>query len=157
MCLASSSGETVCGSRQGTAGTRDGRDDDVVSTCAILITHTNRFALDDEFRIVERAHLRNVESFELGSGQEALSDDPVQDEIKDEAECENESDQGRNAHELRDELSRVAVEQPRDRASDAVPRAAVVTLTIREQPDRNHAPESVRAVDRNGSDRIVHL
>ena len=51
----------------------------------------------------------------------------------------------------------VAVEQARDVARHAVPRAAVVALAIGEEAHRDDAPDAVGAMNGDRADRIVHL
>ena len=53
-----------------------------------------RFLPKDKFGIAERSHLGDVESFQLRLRGDALSDEPINQQVEDEAEGEDEADQG---------------------------------------------------------------
>src|SRR5271166_975339 len=82
MNSVSISGGTECGSRQGSAGKRlwpkFGASFPVVACIAVVVgvigVCSSRWGLQFEFRIGHRAHLGEVEPFQLGLGGGALAD-----------------------------------------------------------------------------------
>src|SRR2546425_12966816 len=74
--------ETLCGSRQGTGGSDEGawgtRRLVVLATSAVDMIDlclVYRLRFEHEFRIAERAHFRNVETFELCLCRDAMAPD----------------------------------------------------------------------------------
>src|SRR6266545_2233804 len=99
MYSASRAGETVCGSRQGTAGRRKGVEG--VSSTDILLCRCGT-DLQFELGIAELSHFRQIEAFEFRLGGHALADDRVDDQVDDETEREDEADERDYADELGD-------------------------------------------------------
>src|SRR5919108_5984700 len=110
------------------------------------------FRLEDEFRIAECTHFRNIQALKLGLRGHAISHDRFDGQSEYEAEREHETDQRRNADELRDQLSGIAIEQSGHRSVHAIPRTRVVAPAVGEEADRNDAPQSVGTVDRDRAD-----
>src|SRR5438046_2354255 len=79
-----------------------------------------------ELRIAERAHLGQVEPLEFDVGADALPDEDVDQGVEDVGEGEDHPYQRTDADQLGHELAGIAVEEPGDRAVDAVPAPAVV-------------------------------
>src|SRR5438552_10202204 len=164
MYADSSSCETLCGSRQGTGGSDEG----VWGTRRLVVLATSaldmidlclvyRLRFEHEFRIAERAHFRDVEAFELRLRGHAMAPDRFDERVQHETEREDEADERRDADQLRDELSHVAVVETRHRPHHTVPRAAVVALAVGQEPDRDDARYAVGAVDRNRADHVIHF
>ena len=65
-----------------------------------------RFGLEDEVRIRDRAHFRNVQACQFALRRDALTDEPVDEQVEHEAHDEHEAEERRHAHELRHELAR---------------------------------------------------
>src|SRR4029079_5430329 len=173
MYTAKSLGETEYGSRQGSGGSAAPRGSSPVSvrvTSAlddrILVSpyrHRDRpgqrgvLGFQHEFRIAERAHLGNVETLELGLRGHAVAPDCFDDHVQSEAEREHEANERRHTDQLCDQLSRVSVEEAGDRAWHAVPRARVAALAVSKQPNRDDAPQTIRAVHGNRANDIVEF
>src|SRR3954463_15881242 len=115
------------------------------------------FRTEDELGVPELPDFRNVEPVQLALRRDAVPDGVLEHHVDREAEREDDAEQRGDAHELRRQLARVAVEESGDGTADAVPASAVVARSVREQTYRQGSPESVHAVDRDGANRIVHL
>src|SRR5437762_9592694 len=110
-----------------------------------------------ELGIAERAHLGQVEPLELHVGAHALADEDVDDDVEHVREREGHADQRAHADELRQELPRVAVEEARDGAVDAVPAAAVVARPVGEEAHAEDAPEAASPGYRGRAHGVVDL
>src|SRR5229473_7112871 len=115
------------------------------------------FRTKDELGIAELPHLRNVETVQLGLRRHAVPDEVLEHHVDGEAQREDDAEQGGDTHQLRSELGCISVEQTRHVAGDAVPASAVVAGAVGKEADRQYAPQSVGAVDRDGAYRVVHL
>src|SRR4051812_38761054 len=78
-------------------------------------------------------------------------------QVDNHADRKHHANQRRNSNELSNQLAGIAVKKPGNRPSDAVPASAVIACTVREQSDRDHSPQSIRAVYRNCADWVIHL
>src|SRR5271165_6146451 len=111
-----------------------------------------------EFRIGDRTHFGQVQAFQFGFRGNALTDEPIHQEIEYKTEREYKAHEGRNSYELCHQLAAiVTVEEPCDGAVDTVPRAAIVALAVREQPNGNYAPDAASAVHGNCANRVVNF
>src|SRR5450631_1063774 len=100
--------------------------------------------------------LAEVEALELLLGRDAHPDQAVDDLEEDEARRAHPDQVRPESNELGDELSGVAVEQPGyARLGPPVESAAVGPVGKEAKSD--HAPDSVEAVDGDGTDRVVEL
>src|SRR5512146_1156599 len=112
---------------------------------------------EHEFRIAELSHFRKIEAFDLRFSRNALAKDEIENPVERVAEAEDKANQSDDTHELRNQLARITVEQAGNGSSDAVPGATVVACAVSEQANREHAPKSAGAVDRDRADRIIDL
>ena len=90
---------------------------------------------EDELGIAELPHLRNVQARKFRFRRDPVTDEELDRQVYEHADREHNADQCRDAHQLRDKLAGVAVEQARDVARHAVPASAVVARSIGKQPD----------------------
>src|SRR5690348_4966190 len=125
MMAASFSGGTVWGSRHGNAGRPDVAGERAPAIGFMIydvsvradIAPTSAFRLQLEFRIADNAHLRQVQTFELRSRSDALSDEPVDQQVEHKAQRKHEPDERNDSDELRHQLPAVvAIEDSCDRA-----------------------------------------
>src|SRR3954453_14540991 len=115
------------------------------------------FRTEDELGVPELPDFRNVEAVQLALRGDAVPHGVLEHHVDGEAEREDDPEQRGDAHQLRRQLARVAVEESGDGTAHAVPASAVIARSVREETYRQDSPQSVRAVDRDGADRIVHL
>src|SRR5882724_7004041 len=113
-------------------------------SCHNARRHGLRF--QNELRIAESAHLRDVQTCEFVLRANPLANYQVNHKVHRIGKTENPAQQCADADQLRDQLAGVSVEQTADRAANAVPAAAIVGSAIREQPDRNDTPYPVGAM-----------
>src|SRR5262245_45713101 len=167
MYCARSCGETEYGSRHGTGGSVSRRGSspvalsDTRAPAAMTLVSASRDGRrpgrgrpralwsENEFRIPERTHLWNVQSLELDLRGDPVTPNRLDDQVQREAEREHEANQRRHSYQLRDQLSRISVEETGDRAGHAVPCPGIVAPAVGKQPDRDNTPETVGAVHGN--------
>src|SRR5215471_16256397 len=89
---------------------------------------------EDEVRIREGAHFRNVEPFEFDLCGHAVANQHIDDLEEDEERREDEQRARQRADALCRELARVAIEESLDRPWDAIPTVAI--RAVGEQPER---------------------
>src|SRR5712691_1320229 len=110
-----------------------------------------------ELRIANRPHLGQVEPFEFFFRAHSLAHEEMHQGVKGVRDREDHPHERGATDELGHELSRIAVEEPGDRAIHAVPASTVVAGPVSEEADREHTPEAARPVYRDRADRIVNL
>src|SRR5882724_4089518 len=172
ITAASCSGGTECGSRHGIAGRRltpvagervpvtgaSEAEITVLLDMDWLLRLRLGLSLQLELRIAESAHFGQVQTLKFGFCRNALANHPVNQEVENETERKDKANERDDTDQLCHQLATiVTVEQAGDRTGDAVPGAAVVALAIGEESDGKYTPQTVGAVDGDGTDRIVHL
>src|SRR6185295_19648594 len=80
---------------------------------------------ENEIGIGKRAHLRNIEAFDLRLGRHAVAENRVEDLEEDKEAREDEHHAGQRPDALGGKLARVTVEQPLDGSRHAVPPIAI--------------------------------
>src|SRR5258708_7578010 len=112
---------------------------------------------EDELGITELPHLRKIQTSHLGFRRNPLPDEEFEPQVQEETEGEDKAQQGRNADQLRRQLTCVAIEEAGDGTRDTVPASSVVTGAVSKQAHGQYSPQAVGAVYRNSADGIVHF
>src|SRR4051794_29660594 len=108
----------------------------ITSSVDMVVVSTSvchrRFGSEHEVRIGHRAHFGEVQALELALGGDALTDEPVYEQVQHEAHHEDETEQRCHTHQLCDQLADVPVEQPRDVARNTIPRTTIIAPAVGE-------------------------
>src|SRR5579883_2605026 len=117
---------------------------------------TLRGLVHDHATVAGRAHLGDVQAFDFHRRRHAIPDDRLDDLVDHDRDDADVGDARHGADRLGCELPRVPEEEALDWSVDVVEAPGGVA-PVGKEPDRQHAPEAVGAVDRDRAHRVVDL